>query len=196
MRRAKVDRKTLETEIQLALSLDGAGKAVIRTGIGFFDHMLHHVARHGLLDLTINAKGDLAVDPHHTVEDIGICLGKAFSQALGDHAGLTRYGHAVIPMDEALAEAAVDISGRPFLAFQAQLPKVRLGEFDAELAEEFFRAFAMNSRCTVHLMLRSGTNVHHCLEALFKAFGRALRSALTIDPREKDVPSTKGSLET
>lgn len=196
MRRAKVDRQTKETEIQVALNLDGTGVAKIRTGVGFLDHMLDHVARHGRMDIEVSAKGDLEVDSHHTVEDIGICLGKAFSQALQDPAGLVRFGHAVVPMDEALAEVAVDFGGRPFLAFQVDFAGRRVGEFDVELVEEFFRAFAMNSRCSLHIVLRSGNNVHHAIEAIFKAFARAAAQALSIDPRISGVPSTKGMIET
>ncbi|MBI3119436.1 MAG: imidazoleglycerol-phosphate dehydratase HisB, partial [Candidatus Hydrogenedentes bacterium] len=182
--------------IALSLSLDGEGNSDIQTGVGFFDHMLTHVARHGLFDLQVKAQGDLHIDAHHTVEDVGICLGKAFLEAVGVPQGIQRYGHAVVPMDEALAEAAVDFSGRPFLVFQADLPHGRLGDFDVELAEEFFRAFAVNSRVTLHLMVRHGKNTHHCVEGLFKAFGRALRATVTLDPRVKGVPSTKGMLET
>ena len=193
MRRAEVSRKTKETEIELKIDLDGSGVSEISTGVGFFDHMLTHIARHGLFDLEVSATGDLEVDAHHTVEDIGICLGKAFSQALGDAAGITRFGHAVAPMDEALAETAVDISGRPFLAFDAQLTG-KVGEFDAELVEEFFRAFAVNSKITLHIGLRYGSNAHHCIEGIFKAFARALSGAVRIDPRVAGVPSTKGTL--
>lgn len=195
-RTAHVQRNTNETRVDLRLNLDGEGLADVETGNGFFDHMLHHVARHGLIDLQVKAVGDLHVDPHHTVEDVGICLGKAILEAVGDPVGLARYGHAAAPMDEALAEATVDFSGRPMLVFQASLPGTHVGGFDAELAEEFFRAVAMHSRITVHLELRRGRNLHHCLEGLFKAFGRALRLALARDPRVKDVPSTKGMLET
>lgn len=195
MRTASLERKTAETDIRVALNLDGSGKAAISTEIGFFDHMLNHLARHGLFDLEVDADGDLHIDPHHTVEDVGICLGKAFLDAVGDPAGLTRYGHAVVPMDEAMAEVAVDFSGRPFLVFQAELPFGRVGEFDTELTEEFLRAFSVNARMTVHVVLRHGKNAHHCIEAIFKAFARALRQALTVDPRVQGVPSTKGMLE-
>jgi len=196
VREARIERETRETKITLVLRLDGGGTAEVNTGVGFFDHMLTHVARHGLFDLTVQAEGDLHIDAHHTVEDVGICLGKAFLQAVGSPEGLTRYGHAITPMDEALAEAAVDFSGRPFLVFNAALPPVRVGDFDAELAEEFLRAFAMNSRTTLHINLRYGKNVHHCLEGMFKALGRALREAVRLDPRVKGVPSTKGVIET
>ena len=196
MRRSKITRKTKETSIAVSVDLDGSGRAEVETGIGFLDHMLTHVGRHGLFDLKVSAKGDLDVDAHHTVEDVGICLGKAFLQALGDGAGIVRFGHAVVPMDESLAEAAVDISGRPFLSFQAPFAGGRVGKFDAELVEEFFRAFAVNGRMTLHVVLRYGGNVHHSIEGVFKAFARALSEAVRLDARVKDVPSTKGMLET
>ncbi len=197
MRQAQVNRKTNETEIALGLNIDGAGLARIDTGIGFFDHMLHHIARHGLIDLDIKAVGDLHIDPHHTVEDVGICLGKALLEAVGVPRGIRRYGHAVIPMDEALAEVAVDFSGRPFLVFNAELPKGSLGGFDVELAEEFMQALAVNARLTLHVNLRYGKNTHHCIEGIFKALAQALRRALELDPRNGDaIPSTKGMLET
>ncbi len=180
MRRAEVNRETKETRIDIRLNLDGAGAVNIRTGVGFMDHMLTHIGRHGLFDLDVSAEGDLQVDAHHTVEDIGICLGKAFAKAVGDAAGITRFGHAVVPMDEALAEVAVDISGRPFLAFSAAGLKGKVGEFDAELVEEFFRAFAVNSKTTLHIVLRYGNNVHHCIEGVFKAFARALAAAVRV----------------
>lgn len=194
-RKARIERATKETRVEVQVDLDGAGRSDIQTGSGFFDHMLDHIARHGLIDLTVRAAGDLHVDLHHTVEDIGICLGKALVQAVGEPSGLTRYGHAVVPMDETLAEATVDFSGRPFLEFKASLPAGSPGGFDAELAEEFFRAVAVNGRITLHLELRYGKNLHHCLEGLFKAFGRALREAVQKDPRVTGIPSTKGSLE-
>ncbi len=196
MRQGNITRKTKETDIAVKLVLDGSGEADIATGVGFLDHMLTHVARHGLCDLSVRAKGDLEVDAHHTVEDIGICLGKALQKALKDTKGLTRFGHAVIPMDEAMAEVSIDLSGRPFLAFQAQIPRSKVGDFDAELVEEFFRAFAMNSRTTLHIVLRYGANAHHCIEGIFKAFAKALAQAVQLDPRVQDVPSTKGMLET
>lgn len=195
MRTASINRKTNETTIQVEINLDGSGKSDIQTGIGFFDHMLDHLARHGQFDLTVHAQGDLHIDAHHTVEDVGICLGQAILQAVGEPRGLTRFGHSVIPMDEALAESAVDFSGRPFLVFRADIPKVMLGDFDAELAEEFFRAFAMNSRITLHLLLRYGTNVHHGVEVMFKAFARSLGQALSVDPDKSEIPSTKGLLQ-
>ena len=196
MRRSEKTRETRETSIGLTLDLDGRGTCTAATGIGFFDHMLNHIARHGLFDLEVNAKGDLEIDPHHTVEDVGIVLGQALREAVGVPTGIRRYGHAVVPMDEALAEVAVDFSGRPFLAFHADLSRYKLGDFDSELAEEFLRAFAMNSRITLHVDLRYGKNVHHCIEGIFKALGRALAEAVSIDPRVSDVPSTKGMLET
>lgn len=195
MRKAQIKRETKETQIQVSVSLDGQGEADIATGVGFFDHMLTHLARHGGFDLQVKAKGDLYIDPHHTVEDVGICLGKAYLEAVGDPTGLCRFGHAVVPMDEALAEAAVDFSGRPFLSFDAQLPQGRVGDFDIELTEEFLRAFSVNARMTVHIVLRYGKNNHHCIEGIFKAFARALGEAMRLDPRVKGVPSTKGMLE-
>ena len=194
-RRAEVSRNTKETDISVAVDIDGAGVAKVSTGIGFFDHMLTHLARHGAFDIEVKAKGDLEIDAHHTVEDVGICLGQAFLKAVGEPVGIARFGQASLPMDEALAEAAVDFSGRPFLVFNASIPKTAVGEFDAELAEEFFRAFAMNSRITLHINLRYGSNVHHCIEIIFKAFAKALSRALQPDPRVKGVPSTKGMLQ-
>lgn len=196
MRQATITRETKETRISVSINLDGSGRAEISTGIGFFDHMLTHLAKHGLFDVSVQAKGDLDIDGHHTVEDVGICLGQAFLKAVGEPKGITRFGHAVLPMDEALAEAAVDFSGRPYLVFRADVPKVRIGEFDAELAEEFFRAFAMNGRTTLHVNLRYGSNAHHAVEIMFKAFAKALSRAVARDPRETGVPSTKGVLET
>ncbi len=195
MRTAEIERNTNETQIRVELDLDGDGSSEIATGVGFFDHMLTHLARHGLFNLKVQARGDLYIDDHHTVEDVGICLGKAFLQALGDMKGITRYGHAVVPMDETLAEAALDISGRPFLHFEAAFQADKIGQFDTELVEEFFRAFAVNSRITLHLVQRHGCNAHHIAEGLFKAWARALRQAVTLDPRVKEVPSTKGMLE-
>lgn len=195
MRKAELTRETKETKIKVSVCLDGSGKAEIATGIGFFDHMLTHLARHGLLDLMVSAEGDLHIDAHHTVEDIGICLGEAVHKAVGDPKGLARYGHAVIPMDESLAEVAIDFSGRPYLHFDALLSAERIGEFDSELTEEFFRAFAVHAKLNLHIVLRHGKNAHHCVEGIFKAFARALRQALTLDPRVKDVPSTKGMLQ-
>ena len=195
MRTHELTRETRETRIEAGIDLDGTGEATVNTGVGFFDHMLVHLAHHGRMNLRVEAKGDLHIDPHHTVEDVGICLGQAFRAALGEPSGIARFGHAVIPMDEALAEAAVDVSGRPFLVFRADIPKVKLGDFDAELAEEFMRAFAMHSKCTVHLEVRYASNVHHAVEVLFKAFARALAAAVARDERVQGVPSTKGVIE-
>ncbi len=195
MRSARIERETKETTITVELSLDGEGHSTVETGVGFFDHMLASLARHGLFDLDIQARGDLHIDPHHTVEDVGICLGKAFLEAVGDAKGMVRYGHALVPMDEALAETALDFSGRPFLVFNADLPPGRVGEFDIELTEEFLRAFAVNARVTLHINLRYGKNAHHCIEGIFKAVARALGQATQLDARVKGVPSTKGMLE-
>ena len=195
-RRAEVARETAETAIRAALDLDGTGKAEVATGIGFLDHMLTALARHGLFDLALHAKGDLHIDFHHTTEDTGIVLGQALRQALGDKRGIRRYGHALLPMDEALAEAAVDISGRPFLAWSVPFGPPKIGEMDTELFEEFFRAFAFNAGITLHVALKAGTNAHHVAEACFKAVARALRAAAEPDPRAPGaVPSTKGMLE-
>ena len=192
---ASLTRTTSETDINLSLALDGAGKADIATGIGFLDHMLTAFARHALFDLTAQAQGDLHIDFHHTTEDVGIVLGKAFAQALGDKRGIRRFGHALVPMDEALAEAAVDISGRPFLAWDVHFERPKIGEMDTELFEEFFRAFAMNALITLHLTRRAGHNAHHVAEACFKSAARALRAAVELDPRAGDaIPSTKGAL--
>ncbi|MBI2422051.1 MAG: imidazoleglycerol-phosphate dehydratase HisB [Candidatus Hydrogenedentes bacterium] len=195
MRSSDVTRKTGETDISLSLNLDGSGQSDLATGVGFFDHMLTHLSRHGQMDLRVHAKGDLHIDPHHTVEDAGICLGKAFSEALGDAAGIERFGYALIPMDEALAEVAIDCSGRPFLVFNADLPKIRLGDFDVELAEEFFQAFSVHARVTLHINLRYARNTHHAVEVIFKAFARALRMAVRRDTGITGIPSTKGMLE-
>ena len=195
MREAHIKRETKETTIDIHVNLDGSGKSDINTGIGFFDHMMTHLAHHGMFDLKILSTGDLHIDAHHTVEDVGICLGKAFLQALGDMKGITRYGHTLIPMDETLAECALDISGRPFLHFQASFQAEKIGNFDTELVEEFFRAFAVNSRMTLHLLVRHGNNAHHIAEGLFKAWAKALRIAVSRDPQVTDVPSTKGMLE-
>jgi imidazoleglycerol-phosphate dehydratase len=194
-RTASLARKTLETDITLTLSLDGSGKADIATGIGFLDHMLTALTRHALLDLTLRATGDLHIDFHHTTEDIGIVLGQAVAQALADKRGITRFGHALVPMDEALAEVAIDLSGRPFLAWDVTFAQPKIGEMDTELFEEFFRAFAFNALLTLHVVRRAGHNAHHVAEACFKATARALRAAVAIDPRLGDaVPSTKGML--
>lgn len=193
-RRAQVSRRTGETEVALSLNLDGTGVYRVETGLPFFDHMLSLWARHGAFDLEVTARGDLAVDGHHTVEDVGICLGRALKEAVGEKAGITRYGHACIPMDEALALAVVDLSGRGFLAFQVNLSASRVGDFDTELVEEFLRAFAINGEFTLHVQLLAGTNTHHVIEAVFKALGRAVREAVGYDCRLKDIPSTKGVL--
>jgi imidazoleglycerol-phosphate dehydratase len=195
MRKATVARKTRETDITVSVDLDGSGHSDIRTGVGFFDHMLDQVARHGLIDLDIRAEGDLHIDFHHTVEDVGIALGQAIRQALGDMRGITRYADVHLPMDEALTRCAIDISGRPFLVFQAEFPRPKIGEFDTELVEEWFRAFAMNAGVTLHVANLYGSNSHHIAESCFKALARALRTAIAIDPRRADaIPSTKGSL--
>ncbi|MBT9291718.1 imidazoleglycerol-phosphate dehydratase HisB [Prosthecodimorpha staleyi] len=195
MRKATVARKTRETDITVSVDLDGSGRSDIRTGVGFFDHMLDQVARHGLIDLDIRAEGDLHIDFHHTVEDVGIALGQAIRQALGDMRGITRYADVHLPMDEALTRCAIDISGRPFLVFQAEFPRPKIGEFDTELVEEWFRAFAMNAGVTLHVANLYGSNSHHIAESCFKALARALRTAVAIDPRRADaIPSTKGSL--
>ncbi|WP_424136182.1 imidazoleglycerol-phosphate dehydratase HisB [Roseomonas chloroacetimidivorans] len=195
-RRAEISRETSETRIQLKLDLDGTGRAEIATGIGFLDHMLTALARHSMIDLAVQAEGDLHIDFHHTTEDVGIVLGQAIRKALGDKRGIRRYGQALVPMDEALAECAIDISGRPFLVWSATFARDKVGEMDTELFEEFFRAVAMNSAMTVHLTQRAGSNAHHIAEGLFKAFARALRMAVEADPRaEGTIPSTKGMLE-
>jgi imidazoleglycerol-phosphate dehydratase len=195
-RRAEISRETSETAITVALGLDGEGRADIATGIGFLDHMLTALARHGLFDLKVRAKGDLHIDFHHTTEDVGIVIGQCLRQALGDKRGIRRYGAAVIPMDEALAEAAVDISSRPFLAWSVTFAQPKIGEMDTELFEEFFRALAFNAGITLHVTQKAGTNAHHVAEACFKALARALREAVEPDPRAiSAIPSTKGVLE-
>jgi imidazoleglycerol-phosphate dehydratase len=193
-RSAQIERRTGETDVRLTLALDGSGDGARETGVGFLDHMLDLLARHGRLDLEVAASGDLETGAHHTVEDVGICLGQALDEALGDRAGIVRYGSATIPMDEARASCAIDVSGRAFLAWDAELPAGAIGNFDHELAEEFFRAVSSNAKLTLHLTVEAGTNVHHMIEALFKAFARALRAATAIDPTETGVPSTKGTL--
>src|SRR5829696_1400481 len=192
-RTAEINRETKETRVRLRLDLDG-GEAKVATGVGFLDHMLELLARHGRLGLDLEASGDLETGAHHTTEDVGICLGQAMDEALGDRAGIRRYGSALVPMDEALGECAIDISGRPYCAFDADLPDVTIAGFDTELAEEFFRAVSNNSKITLHIWVRSGSNAHHMVEASFKAFARALREAVSIDPDEIGVPSTKGTL--
>jgi imidazoleglycerol-phosphate dehydratase len=193
-RTAQIDRKTRETDIHLSLGLDGEGAGERDTGVGFFDHMLDLLARHGHLDLAVRASGDLDTGAHHTVEDVGICFGQALDQALGDRAGIARYGQATIPMDEALASCAIDISGRGLCVFEATLPPGAIGNFDHELVEEFLRALALNAKLTLHLTVQRGTNAHHVIEASFKALAKALRSATALDATEHGVPSTKGTL--
>lgn len=193
-RRAEIERKTAETQISIKLNLDGEGTCDIATGIGFLDHMLTLLAKHSFMDLTVKAKGDLEVDSHHTVEDIGIVLGEALREALGDKAGIHRYGNCFIPMDETLAQVCLDFSGRPFLVFGAEIPKIQLGNYDAEMTEEFFRAVAMHCGLTLHIRVLYGSNVHHIIEAIFKAFARAVAEATAVDPRVKGVMSSKGVL--
>jgi imidazoleglycerol-phosphate dehydratase len=194
-RTVSLARKTLETDITLTLSLDGSGRADIATGIGFLDHMLTALTRHALLDLTLRATGDLHIDFHHTTEDVGIVLGQAVAQALGERRGVARFGQALVPMDEALAEVAIDLSGRPFLAWDVAFAQPKIGAMDTELFEEFFRAFAFNALLTLHVTRRAGRNAHHVAEACFKATARALRAAVELDPRVGDaIPSTKGAL--
>jgi imidazoleglycerol-phosphate dehydratase len=194
-RTASLTRTTSETDISLTLDLDGSGEADIATGIGFLDHMLTALARHALFDIRLVAKGDLHIDFHHTTEDVGIVLGQAFAAAIGEKRGIRRFGHALLPMDEALAEAAVDISGRPFLAWDVAFETPKVGQMDTELFEEFFRAFAFNARVTLHVVRRAGRNAHHVAEACFKATARALRMAAEPDPRASGmIPSTKGAL--
>ena len=193
-RTAAIQRKTNETEIYLELNLDGSGQADVKTGVGFLDHMLELLAKHGAFDLRVAARGDLHVDQHHTVEDTGICLGQAFREALGDKAGIRRYGHFTLPMEETLVTVAVDLSGRYALAFNAPLPSPKIGAFDSELLEDFWQAFAANTLCNLHVLLHYGRNSHHIAEAVFKGTARALRMAVEPDPRMTGVPSTKGSL--
>jgi len=194
IRTADISRTTGETDVRLSLSLDGSGEGTRTTGVGFFDHLLDAVARHGALDLDVNVEGDLETGPHHTVEDTGIALGQAIDQALGDRSGIVRFGHAVVPMDDARASAAIDISGRPYTLFEADLPRVAIADFDSDLAEEFLRAVANNAKLTLHVRVERGSNAHHMVEAAFKAFARALRAAVAIDPQARGVPSTKGLL--
>jgi imidazoleglycerol-phosphate dehydratase len=193
-RTAEIARTTGETDIKVTLSLDGTGAGERQTGVGFLDHMLDLLARHGRLDLDVTAQGDLQTGAHHTVEDVAICLGQALDRALGDRRGITRYGQATVPMDEARAACALDISGRGLCVFEAELPPGAIGNFDHELAEEFFRALATNARLTLHLTVERGTNTHHVIEAAFKALARSLRAAIALDPSEPGVPSTKGTL--
>lgn len=194
-RNAQISRKTGETDVELSLELDGAGLGSRTTGVGFLDHMLDLFARHGHFDLEVKADGDLQTGAHHTVEDVGIVLGQALDKALGDRVGISRYASATIPMDEARASCVIDISGRPYVAFHdGGLPNVIIANFDSELTEEFFRAVANNANLTLHVTIEAGTNAHHMIEAAFKAFARALRAAVSIDPNEQGVPSTKGTL--
>ena len=193
-RTAEITRKTGETDVSLSLGLDGRGAGTRSTGVGFLDHMLDLLARHGCFDLTVEATGDLHVDQHHTVEDVGITLGQAFKQALGDKAGIRRYGHFTLPMEETLATIAVDLSGRYYLVFQAEFPSPKIGDFDSELVEDFWQAFAANCLCNLHIVVHHGRNSHHLSEAIFKGAARALRMAVENDPRSPDVPSTKGTL--
>ena len=194
MRSAEIERNTFETQIRMKLNIDGVGYNDIFTGIGFFDHMLTHISKHGFMDLTVNADGDLDVDCHHTVEDVGIAFGDALKQALGDKKGIHRYGSCLLPMDEALAEIILDISGRPYLVWNADIPRNMLGTFDTEMGEDFFRALAVHSDMTLHINLPYGRNTHHMLEAIFKGFGRALSMAVAMDPRVHGIMSSKGML--
>jgi imidazoleglycerol-phosphate dehydratase len=193
-RTSQIHRTTGETDVQLSLDLDGGGAGERSTGVGFFDHLLDAVARHGLLDLDVRVEGDLETGAHHTVEDTGLALGQALDETLGDRAGIRRFGHAVVPMDEARASAAIDISGRPFTAFEADFPAERVGDFETDLVEEFLRAVSNSAKLTLHVRVEAGTNTHHMVEAAFKAFARALRQAVELDDRVEGVPSTKGVL--
>jgi len=193
-RNARINRETLETQVTVSIDLDGTGTARIDTGIPFLDHMLDQVARHGLIDIEIEARGDLHIDAHHTVEDIGITLGQALAQALGDKRGIRRYGHAYVPLDEALSRVVVDFSGRPGLEYHVEYPRARIGDFDVDLFREFFQGLVNHARITLHLDALRGRNAHHVAETLFKALGRALRMAAEPDPRAQGVPSTKGVL--
>jgi imidazoleglycerol-phosphate dehydratase len=191
---ATIARQTAETNVQLKLNLDGTGQADVRTGVGFFDHMLTLLAKHAAIDLTVAAEGDLHVDQHHTVEDVGICFGQALRQALGDKAGIRRYGFFTLPMEETLATVAIDLSGRYYLVFNATFPAAKIGEFDSELVEDFWQAAAANAICNLHVTVPYGRNGHHIAEAIFKSAARALRMAVEVDPRTPGVPSTKGTL--
>ena len=195
MRQADVSRNTSETKIQIVLNLDGTGKADLSSGVPFLDHMLDQIARHGMIDLKVHAKGDTHIDDHHTVEDVGITLGQAIAKAVGDKAGITRYGHSYVPLDETLSRVVIDFSGRPGLEFNVTFTRARVGDFDVDLSIEFFRGFVNHAGVTLHIDNIRGVNAHHQIETVFKAFGRALRMALTVDPRSPNaVPSTKGSL--
>jgi imidazoleglycerol-phosphate dehydratase len=193
-RKADISRQTKETRVRVALDLDGAGKAAPSTGVGFFDHMLELLGRHSLIDLEVEAEGDLQVDAHHTVEDVGIVLGQALEKSLGDKRGIHRYGWAIIPMDESLAQVAIDLSGRPAFVFRVEFKGDSIGNFPVELIEEFFKALAVNAKMNLHVSVPYGTNNHHISEAIFKATARALRQAVSVDPRSNEVPSTKGTL--
>ena len=188
------NRDTLETRIRVEANIDGTGSASLSTGLPFFEHMLNQIARHGLIDLDIRAEGDLEVDAHHTVEDVGIALGQAISKAVGDKSGISRYGHAYVPLDEALSRVVIDLSGRPGINFNVNFVRARIGEFDVDLIHEFFQGFANHASATIHIDNLRGDNAHHQAETIFKAFGRALRAAVTLDPRVTDLPSTKGTL--
>ncbi len=193
-RASKIQRSTAETQIELEIDLDGSGQSQVETGVGFLDHMLVLFARHGAFDLSVSAKGDLHVDQHHTVEDVGICLGQAIKQALGDKSGIRRYGHFTLPMEESLVSTTVDLGGRYYLVFQAAFPTAKIGDFDSELVEDFWQAAAANALCNLHVVLHHGRNSHHISEAIFKCAARALRIAVEQDPRTRGVPSTKGTL--
>jgi len=194
LRTTTIDRKTRETQVHLELNLDGSGAGLWQTGVGFLDHMLELFTRHGAFDLKVEAKGDLHVDQHHTVEDVGICLGQAVKQALGDKAGIRRYGHFTLPMEETLCTTAIDLSGRYYLVFDAAFASPKIGDFDSELVEDFFQAFAANALCNLHVLVHYSRNSHHVAEAIFKSTARALRMAVEADPRMTGVPSTKGTL--
>ena len=195
MRKAEVSRKTTETSVKVSVNLDGTGTYAVKTGVGFFDHMLEQLARHSLIDIALEAKGDLHIDDHHTVEDSGIALGQAVAKALGERKGIRRYGACDLTMDETLSRCAIDVSGRPFLVFKVNFPHAKIGTFDTELVREWFQAFAMNAGITLHIENANGANSHHIAEASFKALARALRAAVEIDPRQADrIPSTKGTL--
>jgi imidazoleglycerol-phosphate dehydratase len=193
-RQAKIERKTTEVKARIDIKLDGSGEFDIDTGIAFFNHMLAQLAKHGYFDLKIKAIGDIDIDFHHTVEDVGLALGEAISEALGDKRSITRFGEAFVPFDETLAFACVDLSGRPHFEFRVEIPKSKVGEFDVELAEEFFKSLTNTLKCNLHIELKYGDNLHHIIEAMFKAVGRALDKATALDPRSRDIPSTKGKL--
>lgn len=193
-RTAHIQRTTAETEVELDLAIDGLGNSQIATGVGFLDHMLTLLAKHGVFDLTVRAKGDLHVDAHHTVEDVGICLGQAFREALGNKEGIRRYGHFALPMEETLCTAALDLGGRAFFVYDAKFPTQKVGDFDTELIADFWHAFTTNALCNLHILVHYGRNSHHIAEAIFKATARSLRNAAELDQRQRGVPSTKGTL--